>query len=74
VLCTTLGFRLNPLVPGVVGSVAAGLALVLTPLGGILGFVPLPPLFSAVLLVMVATYLGLPEIVKRRFYAAASGR
>jgi P-type Mg2+ transporter len=57
----------------VVGSVAAGLALVLTPLGGIIGFVPLPPLFFAVLLLMVATYLGLVEVVKRRFYAAVGG-
>jgi len=53
---------------GVGGSVAIGIALPFTPLAGWLGFAPLPPAFFAALLTMVAGYLGIVEIVKRRFY------
>jgi Mg2+-importing ATPase len=44
-----------------------GELLPFTPLAPILGFAPLPPLFFA-LLVMIVTYLGLVEVAKRWFY------
>jgi Mg2+-importing ATPase len=49
-------------------SAGVGTLLPFTPLGPWLGFDPLPPLFFGVLLAMIATYLGLVEAVKRRFY------
>jgi Mg2+-importing ATPase len=51
--------------------VACALTAVLipfTPLAPWLGFMPLPPLFFAILVLMVVTYLGLVEIAKRWFY------
>jgi Mg2+-importing ATPase len=54
-----------------VGGVAAGFVVVLSPLAGVLGFVPLPPLFFGVLVLMTLTYLGLVQVLKRRFYAAS---
>src|SRR5262250_1990430 len=53
---------------GVGASVAAGVALPFTPLAGLLGFTPLPPMFFGVLLMMIVAYLGLVEVVKRWFY------
>jgi P-type Mg2+ transporter len=57
------------LVLTVVGGVAAGFVVVLTPLAGLLGFAPLPPLFFAVLVVMTLTHLALVQVLKRWFYA-----
>ena len=53
---------------GVCACVLTGAVLPFTPLAPWLGFTPLPPLFFAILVLMVATYLGLVEIVKRWFY------
>ncbi|MDP2627350.1 MAG: HAD-IC family P-type ATPase [Candidatus Rokubacteria bacterium] len=53
---------------GVGCCAVAGSALPFTPLAPWLGFTPLPPLFFAFLLAMVAGYLGLVEVVKRWFY------
>jgi P-type Mg2+ transporter len=53
---------------GVGSCAAAGALLPYTPAGPWLGFTPLPPLFFAVLLVMILSYLGLVELVKRWFY------
>ena len=39
----------------------------LSPLGEVLGFTALPPAFWALLIVVVAAYLALVELVKRRF-------
>jgi Mg2+-importing ATPase len=46
-----------------------GAALPFTPLAGFLGFATLPVSFFLILLGMIATYLLLVEIAKRRFYA-----
>jgi Mg2+-importing ATPase len=46
-----------------------GAALPFTPLAGFLGFATLPVSLFLVLLGMIATYLLLVEIAKRRFYA-----
>src|ERR1043165_6079898 len=48
----------------------AGLTLLLpyTPLSGPLGFVPLPPLFMAALLCIVAGYVVAAEVAKKVFY------
>jgi Mg2+-importing ATPase len=46
-----------------------GALLPLTPLAGPLGFTALPIAFFAILVGMIAAYLVLVEVVKRRFYA-----
>jgi P-type Mg2+ transporter len=61
----------TPLVLTVVGSVAAGLVVVLSPLGALIGFDPLPAGFFAALVALVAVYLLIVQAVKRRFYAAS---
>jgi P-type Mg2+ transporter len=53
---------------GVCACVAVGAAIPFTPVAPWLGFTPLPPLFFAILVLMVVTYLGLVEVVKRWFY------
>jgi hypothetical protein len=50
-----------------VGGVLAGLILVISPHGWLLGFAPLPPLFFGVLVEMIVTYVGLVQVLKRRF-------
>ena len=40
----------------------------LTPLGAIFGFVPPPPLFYALLALLLGAYLMVAEVVKRWFY------
>lgn len=59
----------RPLVIGIVGSLLAGLLIVVTPIGGHLGFGTLPLSFFAVLIIMTATYLTLVELLKRRVMA-----
>jgi Mg2+-importing ATPase len=61
------------LVVGVVASLGTGILLPFTPLAGWLGFVPLPPLFFAFLVVMTVAYLAAVEVAKRRFYRATDG-
>ncbi len=51
--------------------VALAVALPFTPLAPALGFEPPPPLFFAVLAVLVAAYLVLAELAKRAFYQRA---
>ncbi|MGE5616401.1 MAG: magnesium-translocating P-type ATPase [Bacillota bacterium] len=48
--------------------VAIACALPFTPLAGSLGFVAPPAAFFAVLAMLILAYLGLAEVVKRRFY------
>jgi Mg2+-importing ATPase len=48
--------------------VIAGALLPFTALAGLLGFVPLPPAFFGVLVLMVAAYLAAAQGVKRWFY------
>ncbi len=58
----------NALVASVIGSVLAGLAIVLSPFGELLGFATLPLPFFVVLLLMVVTYLAIVQAVKRRVF------
>ena len=51
------------------GTVAAGVALPFTPLGGYFGFVAPPAEFLAILAALVLAYLALAETVKRIFHA-----
>ncbi len=51
--------------------VAAAIGLPLTPWGALLGFVAPPAYFYGILAVMVLTYLGVVEVVKRVFYRHA---
>ncbi|HYB40517.1 MAG TPA: magnesium-translocating P-type ATPase, partial [Candidatus Methylomirabilis sp.] len=53
---------------GVGTCAATGVVLPFTPLAPWLGFVRLSPSFFAFLVLMVASYLGLVEVVKRWFY------
>ena len=48
----------------------AGVVVVVSPLGIVLGFAPLPPLFFGVLLLLTLTYMLVVQVLKRRFYAA----
>ncbi|MBX3130483.1 MAG: cation transporting ATPase C-terminal domain-containing protein [Polyangiaceae bacterium] len=48
--------------------VATALLIPFTPVGGLLGFEPLPPIFFVILLPLVATYLLAVELVKRWLY------
>ena len=57
------------LMVGVAASLGVGVPF--TPLAAGLGFVPLPPLFFAFLVVMTVAYLGAVELAKRRFYRDA---
>jgi len=57
-----------PLATAALGIVALGIALPLTPIGGLLGFTALPLGFFLVLLAMIVTYLVLIEAGKRVFY------
>ena len=69
-------FRSRPSRPLVLTSlavVAIALLLPFTPVAATLGFQPLPPLFFAVLVPLVAAYLGAVEVVKRRFYRRYPG-
>ncbi len=56
---------------GVVSVVLAALAIVISPIGAILGFTPLPVPFFAVLGLLVVTYLAIVDRFKRRFYRAS---
>ena len=58
----------RPLTLAAIGVVLAGALLPFTPLAGLLGFVPLPPLYFAFLIGATLTYLGLVELVKRRLF------
>jgi P-type Mg2+ transporter len=64
----------TPLLVTVLGGVMAGLVVVLTPLGNLLGFDLLPPAFFVVLVVMIVTYLAIVQLVKGRFYEASGWR
>lgn len=52
----------------VLAVVLTGFVLPFTPLGGLFGFTPMPPLLIATILVLAVTYLGLVQVVKKRFY------
>ena len=58
----------RPLTLAAIGVVLAGALLPYTPLAGLLGFVPLPPLYFVFLTLATLTYLGLVELVKRRLF------
>src|SRR5579859_7602493 len=62
-------FRSRPSIPLTITTllmVAIGIALPYSPLAGVLGFTPLPALYFLFLVGMIATYLVLVELVKRR--------
>jgi Mg2+-importing ATPase len=61
----------TPLLISIIGAVLVGFGIVISPLGGRLGFTPLPALFFVVLGLMVVTYLAIVERFKRRFYRAS---
>jgi Mg2+-importing ATPase len=61
----------TPLIVSISGAVLAGLGIVISPLAGPLGFATPPPLFFIVLVGIVATYLLIVQVAKRRFYRAS---
>jgi Mg2+-importing ATPase len=58
----------NALIGSVMTAVLVAIALPYSPFASTLGFVAPPPAFYAFLIVAVATYLALVEVVKRLFY------
>jgi P-type Mg2+ transporter len=66
-------FRSRPhplLVATSLGVLAVALALPFTPVGTLVGFVPPPPAFFAVLVILVAVYLALAQGFKKRAFRA----
>ena len=57
----------RPLLAAVAGAVAAAVIVPLSPVGDVLGFTTLPVAFWPLLAGIVAAYLTLVELVKRRF-------
>jgi len=57
----------RPLLGAIVAALVAAVLIPLSPLGPVLGFAALPPVFWVLLVVLVSAYLGLVELVKRRF-------
>ena len=55
-----------PLLGAITAALAAAVLIPLSPLGPVLGFGALPPAFWLLLVVLVAAYLALVELVKRR--------
>jgi Mg2+-importing ATPase len=55
----------RPLLAAIVVALAAAVLVPVGPLGGLLGFAGLPPIFWALLAGIVAAYLALVEVVKR---------
>lgn len=60
----------TPLALTTIAVVLVGALLPYTPLANFLGFTALPPLFFAILVAMIVTYLALIEIGKRLFFGA----
>jgi Mg2+-importing ATPase len=60
----------TPLTLTTIAVVLAGALLPYTPVANFLGFTPLPPLFFAILVAMIAMYLALIEMGKRLFFGA----
>jgi Mg2+-importing ATPase len=54
-----------------VGVVATGMALPYTPVAGALGLVAPPPSYFGFLALVVAAYLGIAEIAKRKLHGVA---
>ena len=57
----------SPLLGAIIGALAAAVVIPLSPLGDVLGFTPLPIAFWLLLAAIVAAYLTLVELAKRRF-------
>ncbi len=57
----------RPLMGAIVAALVAAVLIPLSPLGPPLGFAALPPAFWVLLVLLVGAYLGLVELVKRRF-------
>ena len=54
-------------VAAIVAALAVAVVVPLSPIGDVLGFAPLPVIFWPLLGLIVACYLALVELVKRRF-------
>jgi Mg2+-importing ATPase len=63
----------RPLMAAVAGALLAAVAIPMSPLGPTLGFVTLPAAYWILLVGLVTAYLGLVELVKRRFEAGPFG-
>jgi P-type Mg2+ transporter len=64
-------FRSRPSIPlavGTLGSTTAAIVIPYTPLAGLFGFTPLPPVFLGILGLMVVLYLILVELGKYLFF------
>jgi Mg2+-importing ATPase len=61
----------RPLFLAVLAALVVGLVLPYSPFATALGFVPLPPSYYAFVVAVVATYLGMVELLKHRIMSAA---
>jgi Mg2+-importing ATPase len=57
----------RPLAAAIVGALAAAVLIPISPIGGVLGFGPLPAQFWLLLAAVVACYLTMVEVAKRLF-------
>ena len=57
----------RPLMGAIVAALTAAVIIPISPLGPLLGFAALPPVFWLLLVALVSGYLGLVEVAKRRF-------
>jgi Mg2+-importing ATPase len=68
--------RSRPSLPLTVSTLlvaALAVATPYTPIGPVLGFVPLPPVFLGLMGLLVVGYLGSAELLKRRFFRRHEG-
>jgi Mg2+-importing ATPase len=63
-----------PLASATLLVAAVAVTIPYTPLGPVLGFVPLPPVFLGLMGLLVVGYLGSAELLKRRFFRRHEGR
>ena len=61
----------KPLFVTMVAVLVVAVVVPFTPAGALIGLVPLPPLYYGFLVVAVATYLAIVEVVKRRMFGPA---
>ncbi len=64
----------RPVVAAALSAIVVAIVLAISPLGGILGFVPLPAPFWAALATFVVAYLAIVEVVKRWLYRRDASR
>ncbi len=63
----------RPLLGAIAAALVTAVVIPMSPIGDLLGFTALPAPFWALLVILVGSYLGLVELVKRRFEGSRQG-